>query len=156
MRRPVIIALGLGAAATVGYLIFKGTTLKESADNIRVSLLNLPKIHKIDLSGLKIAVDLKVDNPAQGKILLKLPSVRLFYKGKMIASTNVNNNTYTIDPVSTGKISGIMIETNYVSLLTSAPSIVADFIAKGTKITDSFGFEVLAEVNGIPLKVQKL
>jgi hypothetical protein len=121
-----------------------------------VSLNSLPKIHKIDMSGLKISVDLKVDNPAKGRVNVKLPSVRLFYKGKMVASTAVNNTTYTIDPVSTGRISGIMIEASYFSLLTTAPTIVTDFLAQGTGIAAGFGFEVIAEVNGIPLKVQKL
>jgi hypothetical protein len=156
MKKPVIIAIGACAAAGVGYLLFKGTTLKETADNINVSLLKLPQIHKIDFSGLTISADLRVDNPAKGTVKLKLPSIRLFYKGKMIASTAINDKTYTIDPVASGKISGIKIEVGYFNLIMAAPTIISDFQAKGTNITDNFGFEVLAEVNGIPLKVQKL
>jgi hypothetical protein len=49
-----------------------------------------------------------------------------------------------------------MIEASYFSLLTTAPGIVTDFMAQGAGIADGFGFEVIAEVNGIPLKVQKL
>jgi hypothetical protein len=154
MNNTVIIGIGVAAVAA-GYFLFKGTSLKETADNIHVSLNSLPKIHKIDMSGLKISVDLKVDNPAKGRVNVKLPSLRLFYKGKMVASTAVNNTTYTIDPVSTGKISGIMIEASYLSLLTTAPTIVTDFMSQGTGVANSFGFEVIAEVNGIPLKVQK-
>jgi hypothetical protein len=155
MMNPVKIAIGVGAAA-LWFFLSKGKTLKESADNINVSLLNLPKIHKIDLSGLKIAVDLKVDNPAKARVLVKLPSIRLFYKGKMVASTAVNDRTYTIEPVSTGKISDIMIEASYLNLLTTAPSIVTDFLANRANVINNLGFDVLAEVNGIPLKVQKI
>ena len=155
MDKPLIIGLSVCAAAA-GYFLFKGTSLKETADNIRVGLLSLPKIHKIDGSGLKISVDLKVDNPAQQRVTVKLPSIRLFYKGKLVASTAVNDKAYTIDPVSTGKISGIMIEASYLNLLTTAPTMVTDFLAQGASITNNLGFDVIAEVNGIPLKVQKL
>jgi hypothetical protein len=47
----------------------------------------------------------------------------------LVASTAINNKTYTIEPVSTGKISDIMIETSYLNLLTTAPDIVTDFMA---------------------------
>jgi len=54
VNKPHIIGIGIAAvAAAAGFLFFKGTNLKETADNIRVSLASLPKIHKIDLSGLK-------------------------------------------------------------------------------------------------------
>ena len=155
MNKPFIIGISAFAAA-LGYFLFKGTSLKETGDNIRVSLASLPKIHKIDLTGLKISVDLKVDNPAKQRVTVKLPSVRLFYRGKLVASTAVNNSAYTIEPVSTGKITGIMIEASYLSLLTTAPGIVTDFMAQGANITANIGFEVIAEVNGLPIKVQKI
>jgi len=157
MNKPHIIGIGIAAvAAAAGFLFFKGTNLKETADNIRVSLASLPKIHKIDLSGLKVSVDLKVDNPGKERITIKIPSVRLSYRGSLVASTAVNDKTYTIEPTTTGKISGIMIEASYFSLLTTAPSIVTDFMAQGANITNNLGFDAIAEVNGLPIKIQKL
>jgi len=155
----VKIGIGLAAAAAaVGgfFLVKKGTTLFETADNINVELLGIPKIHKIDLSGMKISVDLRVDNPAKGRVSLKLPSIRAFYNRSLLATTSINNRTYVIEPVSTGKISGIMIEASYLNMLMNAPTIVNDFKSQGSKIIDKLGFDVIAEVNGIPLKVQKL
>ena len=154
MNKPLIIGIGVCAAA--GFLLFKGTSLIETADNIRVSLASLPKIHKIDLTGLKVSVDLRVDNPGKERITIKIPSVRLSYRGKLVASTAINDKIYAIEPVSTGKISGIMIEASYLSLLTTAPGIVTDFMAQGAEITNHLGFEAIAEVNGLPIKVQKL
>jgi hypothetical protein len=156
MKNPVKIALGAGIAAVVGYLLFRGTALKETFENVRVSLLKLPQIHKIDFSGLVISVDLRVDNPAKASVNVKIPSIRLFYKGKLVASTAINDKTFTINPVSTDKITGIKIEANYFNLIQSAPTIISDFTKPGSNIVNNFGFEVLAEVNGIPLKVQKL
>jgi hypothetical protein len=43
-----------------------------------------------------------------------------------------------------------------LNLLTTVPAIVTDFLTQGTAITNNLGFDVIAEVNGIPLKVQKL
>jgi len=162
----VKIGIGVAAAATAGFLIYKSVggamKLVETADNVNVSLLNLPKIHKIDLSGLKITVDLRVDNPAQGSLTLKFPSIRAYYtpfnstNRSLIASTAISNKSYAINPVSSGKISGIMIEASYLDLLKTAPTIVSDFLSQGAKIIDRIGFDVIVEVNGIPLKVQKL
>ena len=155
MNKPFIIGIG-AAAAAIGFLLFKGTSLKETAGNIRVSLASLPKIHKIDVTGLKVSVDLRVDNPGKERITVKIPSVRLSYRGKLVASTAVNDKVYTIEPTTTGKISGISIEASYLNLLTTAPDIVNDFMAQGTGITDHLGFEAMAEINGLPIKVQKL
>jgi hypothetical protein len=148
--------IGIGIAAAAGYAIYKGFSLRESAGSISVNLASLPKIHKIDLTGLQISVDLRVDNPGKERITVKIPSVRLSYKGKLVASTAVNNKTYTIEPVSTGKISGIMVETSYLSLLTTAPAIITDYMSQGANITNHIGFDVIAEVNGLPIKVTKL
>ena len=155
MNKPVIIGIG-AAVAALGFFLFKGTSLKETAENIRVSLASLPKIHKIDLTGLKISVDLRVDNPGKERITVKIPSVRLSYRGKLVASTAISDKLYTIEPTTTGKISGIMIEASYLNLLTTAPCIVTDFLAQGANITNNLGFEAMAEVNGLPIKVQKI
>jgi len=152
----------VAAAAVAGVLIFKAlpkaVQLKETVDNVNVSLLSLPRIHTI--SPFKIAIDLKVDNPAKGRLNLKIPSIRAYYNTGssrvMIASTSVNDKTYVIEPVSTGKISGIMIEASALSLLTTAPTIVSDIMAQGANIINKLGFDVIVEVNGIPMKVQKL
>ena len=53
MDKPFIIEISVCAAAA-GYFLFKGTSLKETADNIYVELLTLPKIHRINGSVLKI------------------------------------------------------------------------------------------------------
>jgi hypothetical protein len=157
LNTKIKIGIGIGAAAAVGFLVYKGISYKETAENINVSLLGIPKIHSIDLSGMKISVDFKVDNPAKQQVRVKIPSIRLYYKGKNVASTAINDRLYTVEPVSSGKISGIKIEASYLNLLSAAPGMISDFASKGaSSITDNLGFDVIAEVNGIPLKVQKL
>ena len=65
MDTKVKIGIGIAAAATMGALLFRGiktvTTLKETAENVRISLLGLPKIHKVELATTKIKIDLRVD-----------------------------------------------------------------------------------------------
>jgi len=156
MDTKVKIGIGIAAAATAGFLLFKGTTLMETAGNINVELLGMPKIEKINWSGMRISIDLRVDNPAQGRVNLKLPSIRAYYSRKLIASTQISNRVHVIEPVSSGKISDIKIEASYMNMILAAPSIITDYQEDPAKILNNFGFDVIAEVNGIPLKVQKL
>jgi hypothetical protein len=93
MNTKILLA-GIEIAAVAGFGIFKGLSLSETASNIRVSLASVPKIHKIDLTGLKVSVDLRVDNPSKERITVKIPSVRLSYKGKLLASTAINDKVY--------------------------------------------------------------
>ncbi len=150
MVNPIV----LMALAAGGFGIYKALSLKETFENTSVTLASIPKIHRVDFSGIKVSIDLKVDNPAKERIKLKLPSVKLYYKSKLIASTEISNTTYTIEPTSSGKITGIIIEAGTINLVGS--SIVTDFLQSGTNITQNFGFEVMLEANGIPLKIKKL
>jgi hypothetical protein len=147
--------LGIGLAA-VGFLLFKGLKsgmkLMEAADNFRISLASLPKIHRIDLSGIKISADLKVDNPTKQALSIKIPSVALSYKGKAIANTAVNSKTYTIAPESSGKITDIMVECGLLNII----SLVGSGIISDPQLSANIGFEALVEVNGIPIKVSKV
>ena len=142
--------IGLGITALAGWGIFKGFSLKETGENIRISLASVPKIHKIDLTGLKISVDLRVDNPGKERLKVKIPMVRVSYKGKLIASTAINSNVYTIEPEATGRISGIIVEAGYLSLIGSS-SILTD-----KNILSNIGFEAMIEINGLPIKIQKV
>ena len=159
MDTKVKIGIGVAAVAAVGFLLFRGVktvaTLKETAENIHVSLLGAPKIHKLDWSNLTINVDLKVDNPAKGRVNLKLPSVRMLYDNKQIASTKISDKTHVIEPVSTGKISGIKIDVSLLSLLLSAPAIVNDIRnSTAEKVLAKIGIDIIAEANGIPVSVK--
>jgi hypothetical protein len=91
MNTKILLA---GIAAVAGFGIYRGFSLSETAGNIRMSLASLPKIHKIALTGLKVSVDLRVDNPSKERITVRIPSVRLSYKGKLIAYTaTIEENT---------------------------------------------------------------
>ena len=159
MDTKVKIGIGLAAAATAGFLLFKGVktvaTLKETGENVHVSLLGAPKIHKLDLSNLTINIDLRVDNPAQGRVSIKLPSIRMFYGGTQIASTQISNKIHVIEPVSSGKISGIKIEVPLLTLLLTAPAIVDDIRnSTAEKIVAKIGINMIAEANGFPVNVK--
>ena len=159
MDKKVKIGISIAAAATVGFLLFKSvktvTTLKETADNVHVSLLGVPKIHKLDWSNLTVNVDLRVDNPAKGRVNIKLPSIRMYYGGKQIAFTRINNKTHVIEPVSSGKIPGIKIEVPLLTLLLTSPTIVNDIRNSTTeKILTKIGIDLIAEANNIPVRVK--
>ena len=141
------------ALAIASYVIYRGIAYKETAENIRVKLSGIPKIHKINFKTLVLSIDLKVDNPSKEQINIQIPSIRLFYNNQLVANTQISDKVHVIAPVSTGKISSIKIETSTVNLI-SHP-IVTDFLA-GKDVTKKLGFEIMLEANGIPLKIQKL
>ena len=140
------------ALAIASYVIYRGIAYKETAENIRVKLAGT-KIHKINFKNLVLSIDLKVDNPSKEQINIKIPSIRLFYKNQLVANTQISDKVHVIEPVSTGKISSIKIETSTVNLI-SHP-IVTDFLS-GKDVTKNLGFEIMIEANGIPLKIQKI
>ena len=141
------------AIAIASFVIYRGIAYKETAENIRVKLAGIPKIHKIDFKNLVLSIDLKVDNPSKEQIKIKIPSIRLFYNNQLVANTQISDKIHTIEPVTTGKISGIKVETSTVNLI-SHP-IVTDFLT-GKDVTKKLGFEIMIEANGIPLKIQKV
>ncbi len=153
LQKPIIIGLGV---AVVSYGVYRGVLLKETAENVRVSLLQLPKIHKIDGTGLKVSLDMRLDNPVKSKVKIKIPSIKAYYNGKLLASTAINDKVYTIEPVSSGKITGTMIEATHLSLITTLPSIIMDFISQGNSLASRFGFDVSLEVDGVALKIQRI
>lgn len=141
------------ALAIASYVIYRGIAYKETAENIRVKLAGIPKIHKIDFKNLVISVDLSVDNPSKEQVRIKIPSIRLFYNNQLVANTQISDKLHIIAPVSTGKISGIKIETSTINLI-SHP-IVSDFLS-GKDVAKKLGFEIMIEANDIPLKIQKI
>ena len=159
MDTTVKIGIGVVTAAAFGFFLFRGiktaTTLKETAENVNISLLGVPKVHKLDWSNLTINVDLKVDNPAKGRVNIKLPSIRMYYSGKQIASTKISDKTHVIEPVSSGKISGIKIEVPLLTLILTAPTLVSDIRnSTAENIIAKIGADIIAEANGIPVRVK--
>ena len=180
MDKSVKIGIGVAAAAAIGFLIFKGAktalSLKETAENIQVSLLGLPKIHKVELATTKIKIDLRVDNPVDQLVKLKIPSIRLYYKGKLLVTAPVNNTVYEIKPMATGQITNLpLFEVSNITLLGSAANILTTAItafssgaglvnnatamankimAQSSQIINDLGFDIIAEANGMRVRVK--
>jgi LEA14-like dessication related protein len=142
----------IGGASILALFFLKGgLKLMEAAENFRVSIAGV-KIHKLDLSGIKVAADLKIDNPSKQVLTVKIPSVTISYKGKTIATTSINNKTYTIPAESSSKITDVYVEASYLNLI----GLVGSGIISDPAIMDNIGFEAMVEVNGVPIKVSKI
>ena len=159
MNNRLKIGLGVFAAAVAGFFIFRavrGTaTLVETASNANVMVHGTPRIHKLDWSNLTVNVDLRVDNPAKGRVSVKLPSIRMFYGGNQVASTKISDKTHYIEPVSTGYIKDIRIDVPLLTLILTAPTIVNDIRSSSTaNVLSKIGIDMIAEANGIPVRIK--
>ena len=110
-----------------------------------------------------INIDLRIDNPAKQQIRVKIPSIRVYYSGTKIADTKINANEYVVQPMSSGTISGIKLNVSLTSLglaliTTSLLTDVKNCLQSKdmSALVNNLGFDVLAEVNGLPIKAQKL
>jgi hypothetical protein len=154
-RKPLITGIIVAALIAAMYGATRVLKLKEAADEFRVSLASLPKVHTVNISGVTISADLKIDNPTPTQLKIKIPSVVASYKGKTIATTVPSDQEFTIGPNSVGRITGIKVQAGLLNLMSLFGSgIMSDFVAG--KAMQNLGFEVTASVNGIPIKVTKV
>lgn len=67
--------VGVGIYAGIRYML----GLKRMQDEIEI--IPTVNIHKLDLKGLVIKIDVQMKNPTQGTVNLQFPYVKLQYKG---------------------------------------------------------------------------
>lgn len=95
--------VGVGIYAGIRYMF----GLKKMQDEIEI--IPTVNIHKLDLKGLVIKIDVQMKNPTQGTVNLQFPYVKLQYKGSVIGSSSVINKFIKIPAYGEAKIEEIMI-----------------------------------------------
>ena len=61
-----------------------------------LEIVTRPKIHKVNLMGVVIRVEVTLKNPTGGAIKVKYPFVKLQYKGKTIGTSEAKNRDYQV------------------------------------------------------------
>ena len=117
------IAIGTG----IGGAVVAATTwlfrLKRASVNMEV----VPeiKLHKFDLTGLYIRIDLQLKNPTRTAFKIKYPFVKLSYKGTSVGSSQVVNQDITLPPFGEAQISAIMVRIPILNIFSSAGKLVS-------------------------------
>lgn len=127
MKKSVKIAIGVGAASIVGYLLFKTNAMVNAMKQLEYSVGGIRAI-QLDLEnvGLKAKADIVITNPTAINLgistasLIKLKQIRLFSNttNKQIGAANVNMDSFAIPaygtttlkdiPISVGLMNGVL------------------------------------------------
>jgi len=140
------VALGAGTAAVI-YVGRLNTFQK------RLEILTDFNVHKVDLSGITLRVDVAFQNPSKGTVKIKFPTVRLYNGNSLLGYSAVVNKDFTIDSYGETKLDPLFIELKTLTLLTEAPSLLAN--VRKTGILSVSG-KILTTLNGrIPYEIVK-
>jgi hypothetical protein len=121
--------LTIGIAGGLIYGAYKLIQMKNTSGKIISSLSN-PRIHKVDLSGITIRTEIKIQNPTKSSITVTKPVVTLSTGGNPITNSNPDSKTITIKPLGTTSLGTIELTIPLTTLLGYASGIkIKDLIA---------------------------
>ena len=92
--------------------------------SVELQTVPMAKIHKLDLTGLTIRVDLQLKNPTRTAFKIKFPFVKLLYKGSSIGSSQVVDKDITIPAFGEAVVNAIMIRIPLLSLFSLSGGLI--------------------------------
>ena len=119
--KKIIVGTGIGgavvAAATWLFRLNRASVNMEVVPEI--------KLHKFDLTGLYIRIDLQMKNPTRTVFKIKYPFVKLSYKGTSVGSSQVVNQDITLPAFGEAQISAIMVRIPILNIFSSAGKLLS-------------------------------
>ena len=129
MIRSSHLLMGAGAAVA---LYFGGSyllKLKRLSNELETE--TKASIHKVSLSGIELAIHVKLKNPSGGSISVKQPFVKMIYADRTIASSQVKDVNIKIPKYSEVNLEPIRINLSFLSLATTVPALVKAYRQNG-------------------------
>lgn len=108
-----------GALIGGGYLLMKFSRISAELETVPTL-----KIHKLDLSGLTIRVDVQLKNPTNNSFKIKFPFIKLLYKGTTVGSSQLLDKDIVIPAFGEAVINQIMIKIPTLSLFSLSGSLI--------------------------------
>lgn len=112
MWKKLLIGLGVGTGAFAAINYFR----KLSRASAELQSVSSMQVHKLDLSGLTLRVDVKLKNPTAASFKLKFPFVKLIYKDAVIGSSQAVNTDISLPAYGEAVINQIMINIPIVGM----------------------------------------
>jgi len=106
------------------------------------------RIFKIDISKLTIAIDAIIKNPSHTEVTIQYPFIKVLYGDKVLASSDLKNQTIKILPYAQTTISNIQIPMSYLDMGSLAPEILKRIKDKTHKINLQIGIETQVSFAG--------
>ena len=129
MARIEYILLGaagfVAAGYGINYLLKLNRLSNELESETKVS------IHKVSLTGIELAINVKLKNPSGGSVKVKHPFVKMIYGKSTIASSQVKDVNITIPKFSEVNLEPIRITLGLLSLATTVPALVKEYRQTG-------------------------
>lgn len=110
----------------IGGGIIGGTIYLIRLNKMNTELETVPmvKIHKLDLSGLTLRVDVQLKNPTRTPFKIKFPFIKLVYKGTTVGSSQVVDKDIQIPAFGEVIIDKIMIKVPLMNIFSLSGSLI--------------------------------
>ncbi len=146
-----IILLGT-AGAGILLLVITGSMAASRVSELSSDLVveNSGRIHRIDFSGIALAVDVTIKNPSRTSVTFRHPFVKLSSSGKDLLSSEINSTLYTAESYGEKKFT-LYFKTSLASLAMMLPELAKEYTSKGTLTLEVYEKTELTAVGGIPL-----
>jgi hypothetical protein len=117
--KKILIGSSIGAVI-IGAVTYVGRLKRTS---VQLESVASSMVHSIKLDGLVIRVDVQLKNPTSTSLKIAFPFVKLFFKGKLIGTSKVVNQTISIPANGEAKVSGMMISISPTGLMSAASGL---------------------------------
>lgn len=119
-------------AGTVAALYYGGSyLLKLNRLSSELESETKASIHKVSLTGIELAINVKLKNPSGGSIKVKHPFVKMVYGDKTVATSQVKDTDIEIKKFSEVNLEPIRISLGFLSLATKVPALIKEYRQTG-------------------------
>ena len=118
--KKILLGLGIGGGLFAG-----GVYLwRLNKTSVNLDIVPTVKLHKLDLQGLMLRVDVTLKNPTRTSLKVKFPFIKLSIKGTSIGSSQAVNQDVALPAFDEAKFEAIMIRIPMLSLLSTAKGLL--------------------------------
>ncbi len=116
----------IAVGTVVGGVLIGTTVYVIRLNNTSAQLETIPmvKIHKLDLTGLILRVDVQLKNPTRTAFKIKFPFIKLVYKGTTVGSSQVVDKDITIPAFGEAVVNQIMIRVPLLSIFSLSGGLI--------------------------------
>ena len=118
--KKILLGLGIGGGMVAGGMYL----WRLNKTSINLEIVPTVKLHKLDLQGIVLRVDVQLKNPTRTSLKLKFPFIKLLIKGSSIGSSQAVNQDIALPAFGEAKFEAIMIRIPMFSLLSTAKSLL--------------------------------
>jgi len=116
----------IAAGTIIGGVLIGGTVYVVRLNKMNAELETVPmvKIHKLDLSGLTLRVDVQLKNPTRTPFKIKFPFIKLVYKSTTIGSSQIVDKEISIPAFGEAVIEKMMIRVPLMNIFSLSGSLI--------------------------------